>query len=92
MFNLIINQHGGHLAYGVPNDRWRIGSIGNFMRYFLTFLFFIYIPVMLLVGTFAFVHKKQYSKKRKLWTAVVVLSIYFTVLIGAVMIYVHVLR
>lgn len=88
MFNKTINNCGVvSVAYGVPSDG---GGSGNFtevlMRFFLTFLFFMLIPVLLLVGIWAIANKKQYSKKRRIWTVVTVLAIYFAILVSILLI------
>jgi len=66
--------------YGVPSNPGRV-----FWQYFLAFVFLILIPVILLVGVLAFAKKKQFSKKERIWSVVVVLGIYFAVLIGVVL-------
>ena len=50
------------------------------------FLLLILIPIILLVGVFALAKKKQFSKKERIWAVAIVLSIYFIILIGAVII------
>lgn len=87
MFNKTINNCGVvSVAYGVPSGG---GGSGNFtevlMRFFLSFLFFMLIPVLLFVGIWAIANKKQYSKKKRIWTVVTVLAIYFAVLIGVIL-------
>jgi len=82
MFNKLINGglpqvEYGVALYGVPRNDGKI-----ILQYFLYFLFLLIIPVILIVGVLAFAKKKQFSKKERIWTCVIVLSIYFVVLIG----------
>ena len=83
MFNRLINgafnqPEYGVALYGVPsNNNGRI-----FLQYFFLFLFVILIPAILLVGVLAFAKKKQFSKKEKVWAAIIVLGTYFVILIG----------
>ena len=79
--------------YGPPPPETMYGSpppidipteIPPKMSIFLPVLFLILIPIILLVGVFALAKKKQFSKKERIWAAIIVISIYFIVLISAI--------
>ena len=75
------------MLYGTPEVLYGVQSPPMsrvITQYFLLGLFFILVPVVLLVGTLVFAKKKQFSKKTRIWTCVVVLGAYFLIVCGVI--------
>lgn len=84
MFNWLLNlgktqAEYGVAMYGVQNPE----PINIFLMILKFAIFPIVIPIILTVGVLVYMKKKAYPIAKRVWTVVIMLTVYFALFIGA---------